>query len=132
MALPAPIAWPLATPRRNAATGTLLVVAAVALFALLTRVGGGDLGLWLAQAGTSASTLLGFVLLAQPARLGIRRAGAIGVGSYLLVGLVVLATGIPVYNIEPATTYLLVLWPTYLIWLHPCLLGGGLWSCPPG
>lgn len=126
------VRWLAATPRRNALAGGAALLAAVGLFALLDAVAGGGLGFVLALAGTSVLVLVGLVLLAQPARLGVRGASAVGAGLYLLVAVILFATGIPVYGIEAGTAYLLVLWPTYVIWLHACLLGVGLWACPLG
>lgn len=129
----------LSTPRGNTAAGLGLLVGALLLFTLVRwlenagpkSVFGDVVWVTLGVGFVSAAVLGGLVLLAQPARRGLGRAAAIGSGAYLLVGLALLATGIPGY-VPSGAWYVLPTWPMLVIWLHACTLGTGLWPCPPG
>lgn len=133
------LAWSLSTPRRNLQAGLLLAAVSVLGFAAFVAVEDGLASssavglLW----GSMVFVLLPLLVLASlgflalPARWGARRAGAGALAVYLGVGMLASFAGIPGY-IDPGAWYLLPSWPSYVLWLHECALGVGLWPCPPG
>lgn len=130
--------WSLRTPRGNTVVGLLALGVAVLSFAIvrwLDEVLASGVpeafGLGVSVGLVCVLALLGLVLLARPARRGLRSAGRLGLGAYLAVGLLLLTTGIPGY-VSPGAWYLVPAWPMLVIWLHACTLGTGLWPCPPG
>lgn len=137
--LPAPVRSALATPRGNIRAGIVLIVVAVGMFPLLRVLEDAMApSVWretLLIGGLvivmPALVLAGFVLIFEPARLGLARSGAWALGTYVAIGLLLTATGIPGY-VDPGAWYVLPSWPGYVIWLHECTLGVGLWPCPPG
>lgn len=130
--------WSLRTPRGNTAIGVVALLAAVLAFALVRWLDEAlatgvpeAFGLVLSVGLVCALALAGLVLLARPARRGLRRATLLGVGAYLALGVLLLATGIPGY-VSPGAWYVVPTWPMLVIWLHACTLGVGLWPCPAG
>lgn len=137
--LPALVRSAMATPRANTWTGLGLIVAAVGLFLLIDVLADVLPSTLLRSAAyltggvvvMPSLVLVGIVFLLQPARQGLARAAGWGVAVYVSIGLLLVATGIPGY-VEPGAWYLAPFWPYFVIWLHECTLGVGLWPCPPG
>lgn len=137
--LPAPVRSAMATPRANTWTGLGLVVAAVGLFPVFRALAGvlpstllrSAVGMTVAGVVMPSLVLVGIVFLLQPARQGLTRAAVWGLAIYVSIGIVLVATGIPGY-VDPGSWYLAPFWPSFVVWLHECTLGFGLWPCPPG
>lgn len=70
----------------------------------------------------------GALVLAARTRAGPARSVAHGTAAYLAIGLAWSIVGIPGFA-PPFSWYLLPMWPFFLLWIHPCVLGVGLWPC---
>lgn len=124
------------TAAGNRALAAALILAAIASVALFRTAGpavpeGALLVFFLIV--PSLLTVGGLILLAQPARVGLQRASLVGIGVYLVLGVLVTLVGIPGYIDGPALAPHYVLgWPAYVVWLHGCPVGVGIWGCPGG
>lgn len=70
------------------------------------------------------------LVLAARTRAGPARSVAHGTVAYLAIGLAWSIVGIPGV-VPPLSWYVLPMWPFFLLWTHPCVLGVGLWPCYP-
>lgn len=127
----------LSTAAGNLVLALALIALAVgllpALDALAEAAGGGSWSdlVWISSFHVVIPALVGagLVSLAQPARLGLRRALQVAGAGYLVIGILLAFTGIPGY-VRPDSPMLFIFWPGFLIWLHACSTGVGSWPCP--
>lgn len=123
------------TRRGNLVAGVGLWLVSVLGFALtralastLPANAGETLWLPLVMAIVSVPAFAGVVLLAAGSGMGFPEGLRAGVAAYALIGAFVVLFGLGSYlpsGVLPAGPF----WPFFILWLHPCLLGFGLWPC---
>lgn len=129
----------LETSRGNHLAGGGLILGAGLLFAglrnaddaLYTQAWWEAVFLFFGLGIIPATVLCGLILLLEPARPGLWKSALLASLLYAIVGLGLVATGIPGY-VPQGAWYLFPSWPMYVLWLHECALGFGIWPCPAG
>lgn len=127
----------LRTRKGNLVGGAGLVLFSLVVFALLRAIGPQLVGrqglssLWLplAMALVSVPVFGAISLFFAGSGMGFPRGLRYGVLTYALIGVLVVAFGLPgavPSGIVAAGPF----WPFFILWFHPCVFGFGIWSCP--